>query len=312
MIITSFCLVFFNDRTNQFLPLILVVISFISFEFVNLFYNLSLYKVRKKNNEGAISNLGWAFGYLGGLISLLLIYLLLTIFQKYDFIIFGLSAFLLIGPFVALWSAYFGSFHFKNFQSTNFHIPNVVDLIDNIKSSGITTFLISYFFFNNAVISIFAFASMFAAFLFGLSELQILFLGVFINLFGIFGCLIIGSFEDKIGSENTVKICVLGLLITTLTLFFIKSIHWFWILALIIGFFVGPIQASSRSVLVKKIKAKNQLSAFCVFSMFGNLCAILGPFVVGITVDITGSIRDGILVIPIFFCLSLFPYMRRR
>jgi UMF1 family MFS transporter len=153
---------------------------------------------------------------------------------------------------------------------------------------------------------------MFAAFLFGLSELQILFLGVFINLFGIFGCLIIGSFEDKIGSENTVKICVLGLLITTLTLFFIKSIHWFWILALIIGFFVGPIQASSRSVLVKKIKAKNQLSAFCVFSMFGNLCAILGPFVVGITVDITGSIRDGILVIPIFFCLSLFPYMRRR
>ena len=149
--------IFFNDRTNQFLPLILVVISFISFEFVNLFYNFSLYKVRKKNNEGATSNLGWAFGYLGGLISLLIIYIFLTIFHKYDFMIFGLSAFLLIGPFVALWSAYFGSFHFKNFQSTNFNIPNVVDLIDNIKSSGITTFLISYFFFNNAVISILVF-----------------------------------------------------------------------------------------------------------------------------------------------------------
>ena len=44
-----------------------------------------------------------------------------------------------------------------------------------------------------------------------------------------------------------------------------------------IGFFIGPIQAASRSVIAK-IESKNQLSAFCVYSMFGNICSILGPF----------------------------------
>ena len=56
---------------------------------------------------------------------------------------------------------------------------NILELIKNIRSRGISNFLISYFFFNNAVVSIFAFASMIAAFIFGLSESEILFLGVF-------------------------------------------------------------------------------------------------------------------------------------
>ena len=48
MIIFTFGLVLFDKGINQFIPLFFVVISFICFEFVNLFYNISLYKVRKK------------------------------------------------------------------------------------------------------------------------------------------------------------------------------------------------------------------------------------------------------------------------
>jgi UMF1 family MFS transporter len=146
---------------------------------------------------------------------------------------------------------------------------------------------------------------MFASFLFGLKESEILFLGVFINLFGILGCLILGSYEDKISSEKIVLICILGLLINTSLLFFIKNYFLFWIISLTIGFFIGPIQAASRTIIVKKIRAKNQLSAFCAFAMFGNICAILGPFMVGLVIDMTGSIRYGLVVIPLFFLLSL-------
>ena len=46
--------------------------------------------------------------------------------------------------------------------------------------------------------------------------------------------------------------------------------------ALLIGFFIGPIQAASRSVIVKKVRSSDQLSAFCCFAMFGNICAIFG------------------------------------
>ena len=309
MIFFTFGLFFFDKGSNQFLPLFFIVISFVSFEIVNLFYNLSLSKIRKKNTTGALSNLGWAFGYLGGLASLFLVFMLLK-FSDESFKIFNIKVFLLIGPFVTVWSALFGFSLFNAMKKVHFKSPNILELIKNVRSRGISNFLISYFFFNNAVVSIFAFASMIAAFIFGLSESEILFLGVSINFFGIIGCLVIGSVEDKIGSLNAVKICISGLLILTLILYFTESYYSFWVIALLVGFFIGPIQASSRSFLVQKINAQNQMAAFSLYSMFGNLCSILGPFLVGLTIQLTDSIRFGIIVIPIFLFLSLIPFLK--
>ena len=309
MIFFTFGLFFFDKGSNQFLPLFFIVISFVSFEIVNLFYNLSLSKIRKKNITGALSNLGWAFGYLGGLASLFLVFMLLK-FSDESFKIFNIKVFLLIGPFVAIWSALYGFSLFNVMKEVHFKSPNILELIKNVRSRGISNFLISYFFFNNAVVSIFAFASMIAAFIFGLSESEILFLGVSINFFGIIGCLVIGSVEDKMGSLNAVKICISGLLILTLILYFTESYYSFWVIALLVGFFIGPIQASSRSFLVQKINAQNQMAAFSLYSMFGNLCSILGPFLVGLTIQLTDSIRFGIIVIPIFLFLSLIPFLK--
>ena len=309
MIFFTFGLFFFDKGSNQFLPLFFIVISFVSFEIVNLFYNLSLCKIRKKNTTGALSNLGWAFGYLGGLASLFVVFMLLK-FSNESFTIFNIKVFLLIGPFVAIWSALYGFSLFNVMKEVQFKSPNILELIKNVRSRGISNFLISYFFFNNAVVSIFAFASMIAAFIFGLSESEILFLGVSINFFGIIGCLVIGSVEDRMGSLNAVKICISGLLILTLILYFTESYYSFWVIALLVGFFIGPIQASSRSFLVQKIKAQNQMAAFSLYSMFGNLCSILGPFLVGLTIQLTDSIRFGIIVIPIFLFLSLIPFLK--
>ncbi len=311
LVFSSISLFFFDENSNEFYPLIFIIISLVAFEVVNLFYNLSLHKVVEKNKEGLVSNLGWAFGYLGGLASLVIVFIFLQFTKNQDYKILETSVFLLIGPFVGCWALFFGYFHIKNFSDENFNIPNIVDFIKNIGESKISGFLFSYFFFNNAVISIFAFASMFASFLFGLKESEILFLGVFINLFGIIGCLILGSFEDRIGPEKNVIICIIGLLVSSTLIFFIESYILFWVLALMIGFFIGPIQAASRTVLVKNIKSKNQLSAFCSFSMFGNICAVLGPFLVGIVIDLTNEIKYGLLVIPFFLVMSLFPIIKK-
>ena len=310
MIFFTLGLILFDEGSNHIAPLIFIVISYISFEIVTLFYNISLFKIKSKTNVGALSNLGWASGYLGGLISLFLVYLLLNYTLNQDYKIYNVSVFIFIGPIVAVWTGLFGLSLFKELEKINFATPDIFQLVKNIKSEGLSKFLISYFFFNNAVISIFAFASMIAAFLFGLSEPQILFLGVFINLFGIIGCLIFGKFEDTVGSLLTLKICIFSLLVLTLSLFFIKEYVSFWLIALAIGFFIGPIQACSRSFLVKKIKSKNEMSAFSLYAMFGNLCSILGPFLVGLTIDLSESIRFGVLIIPIFFFLSLIPLFR--
>ena len=307
LVLFTFSLFIFDENSNQLSPLLLIVITYVCFEFVNLFYNVSLSKIKKKHFEGAISNLGWAFGYLGGLLSLCIVFIFLQNTKNQGYELLGFPILLYIGPFVAIWTLVFGFRHIECSKPLSFEIPNIVKLFDNLRASSLQGFIISYLFFNNAVVAIFAFASMFAAFLFNLSESQILLLGVFINLFGIFGCIVLGKYEDKIGSMKIVYLCILSLFSITIILFFIKSVILFWILALLIGFFVGPIQASSRSLLVKLIKSSNQLSMFTVYSMLGNLCSILGPFLVGLVIDLSGSIRIGLLTIPLFFMLSLLP-----
>ena len=122
---------------------------------------------------------------------------------------------------------------------------------------------------------------------------------------GIVGCLFLGKIEDNFGSEKIVMLCITLLMLITLTLYFTNDTLLFWILSLMIGFFIGPIQAASRSVIAKRLESKNQLSAFCVYSMFGNICSILGPFLVGLVISTSSDIRQGLLIIPIFFLISL-------
>ncbi len=64
---------------------------------------------------------------------------------------------------------------------------------------------------------------MFASFLFGLSESEILLMGVFINLSGILGCLILGRFDDDLGSEKCVLLCIITLALLTGGLFFVTN-----------------------------------------------------------------------------------------
>jgi len=284
----------------------MVIISFIAFEVVNLFYNISLDKVTTKRSKGLISNLGWAFGYLGGFLSLLIVLLTLKIVEgdnESTTLIFSL-----IGPFVGFWTFIFAYPHLTSLRNCYFNLPLIKETLREFKPSTLGWFIISYFFFNNGVICIFAFASMFASFLFGLSESEILLMGVFINLSGILGCLTLGSFDDGLGSEKCVLLCIISLGLLTGGLFFVTNTKLFWFIAILIGFFIGPIQASSRSFISKKIKGKNQLSVFSIYSFLGNICSVIGPLTVGLLISITDSIRLGMLIIPLFFIVSLIPY----
>ena len=310
LILSVSLLYFFNQKSNEYFPLIFVGISLVAFEILNLFYNLSLHDVSENKKRGLISNLGWATGYLGGLLSLIAVLVILNLTESNDYKIFGQSIFLIVGPFVGLWTFIFGLNHITHYKNKVFKIDKFSSFFTNLQIKSINRFFISYFFFNNAVICIFAFASMIASFLFGFSEKEILKLGIFINLSGIIGCLSLGKIEDKLGSEKIVVTCIVFLLLITFTLYFIEDKKFFWVLSLMIGFFIGPIQAASRSVLAKKLKSENQLSAFCVYSMFGNVCSILGPFTVSLIISIGSDIRQGLLVIPLFFVISLIPLVK--
>ena len=294
---------FFDDRESQMLPLIFILISFISFEILNLFYNATLHKVAKKKYQGYASNIGWAFGYFGGLCALGIVFLLL-LNNNSNFLPLTFSI-NLVGLFIAIWVLIFCFPLFNIMKNMNLYINPEFKIFSFFMYKKIKNFIFSYFFFNNAIISVFAFASLYASSILNFKQEEILILGVSINLSGVLGCYLFALFEKKIESKKNIFRCLVALTLLTLVLLIIEEVYFFWIISLLIGFFIGPIQASSRSYLSTNISSVNQFNNFTIYCIIGNVCSILGPFSISILIYLTDSLRLGFSLIPIYFFIGL-------
>ncbi len=296
-------LYFFDDKEYQIFPLLFILISYISFEILNLFYNAILHKVAKKKYQGYASNIGWAFGYFGGLCAIGVVFLLLMN-NSYNFIpfIFSIN---FVGPFIAIWMTLF-CFPFLNLmKNESLKINNNLKILSLLFDKKLKNFIFLFFFFNNGIISVFAFASLYASYILGFKQEDILILGVVINLSGVIGCLMFASLEKKNHSEKNIHKCLVALTLLTLIVLMIEKVGFFWVVSILIGFFIGPIQASSRSFLSTNILSVNQFNNFTIYCVIGNMCSILGPFSISVLIHFTDSLKIGFALIPIYFFIGL-------
>ena len=295
--------IFFKDGSNTILPLFFVSIGFIAFEILNFFYNISLSKVSNSRNIGFISNLGWAFGYLGGLISLGIVLLFIKVFNG-DIVLSW------IGPFVGIWTYFFCRKHLINSIKVAFFPSTFKKFLKDILSKKIGNFVVSFFFFQNAIVCTFIFSGIYASQQLGFSEAQILLLGVSVNFFGIIGCLVLGILEKQLKSKNTIKVSLFALIILSSFLLSFSNVIIFWITALFIGFFVGPLQASSRAFLSRGINYKEQYSGFAFYSALGNFCSIIGPFFISKALIFSNSLNLSLYLIPVYYFLGYILFFR--
>ena len=144
------------------------------------------------------------------------------------------------------------------------------------------------------------------------SEKEVISLGIFINLSGFFGCIFLGNIEDNVGSKSNILWCLLCLTSLTIALLINENKMLFWIIALLIGFFIGPIQASSRAYFSGQLNKKLQLGAFAFYSILGNACSILGPLIIGILIKHTESLKFALILIPLFFLIGFVIFTYRK
>ena len=125
-----------------------------------------------------------------------------------------------------------------------------------------------------------------------------------IQLIAIPGALLIARLSGKIGNIPTIMICVaiwiflcyLGYTTTT------GSVNGFYILAALVGFVMGGIQALSRSTYAKLMPVtKDTASYFSFFDVSEKIGIVIGLFLFGYLTEVTGSQRMSVL-----FCMSFF------
>ncbi|MCE5317086.1 MAG: MFS transporter [Parachlamydia sp.] len=292
--------------TYMWPALILATIGSASIEFAYIFYNAMLPELCTPQNVGRWSGWGWAMGYVGGVIALILC-LVLFIGR---FALFSLdqvtgqeerATFLLC----AIWYVLFAIPIFLYIPSTEATKPINTSLFKNtlqqlastfrqIRSyANLFRFLIARMLFNDALLTLFAFGGVYAASVFNMSEERILYFGVSLNITAGLGAASFALLDDRIGGKQTIMIALIGLIFTGTAALLAQTEAHFWIAGLLLGLFVGPAQASSRSYMARKAPVHLRNEMFGFFALSARVTAFLGPMLLGWLTYLTASMRIG-------------------
>ncbi|MEM1282133.1 MAG: MFS transporter [Chlamydiota bacterium] len=295
-----------------------VILSVIAFEIGIAFYNSLLPSIAPPSHIGRVSGWSWGLGYIGGLLSLIIC---LFAFVQGNF--FGLSTdssanIRICGPFTALWVYIFSRPLFMFVHDT----PHQKHPTKEAIKLGITTlwktlkklpknrsllfFFASRIFYIDGLNTLFAFGGIYAAGTFNMNMSEVILLGIVLNITAGFGAMLFAWIDDWFGAKLTITVSLLCLSIAGTFILLIKSKLAFWILASILGTFVGPVQAASRSLLVRMVPEKKITEMFGLFAFSGKATNFMGPWLVALLTKIFDSQRVGMTVIILFFIIGLF------
>lgn len=305
------------------MAMFLVITGAIAFEITSTFYNTYLTHVTKSKSElSRISGIAWGLGYTAGIICLLFCIIVLVSPDKPLFGLLdtdSLEHIRIIGPVVGTWYLIFGSpllyerltpedkstvSILEVLKKTKAHIINSIRKTKN--QSYIYYYLITRMIYTDGINTLFAFAGIYAATTFNMDYKTIMYFGISCNISAGLGCFY-ASWSDSRFGEPTTIISSLSILVVVLSmLLHIEDFHYFWAYAVLATFFVGPIQASSRSLMAKICPEDAEGEFFGLYALSGKISSFLGPMLLRLVVKLTGSQRLGMGSINLFLLIGIF------
>jgi len=309
-------LMFFVQKGDILAGLILFVLANIGFEAGIVFYDAFLPNITAEKNFGRVSGYGFAMGYLGALTVLVIVMLMLPDSAHPDYYFYIRLSFVVAAAFFLIFSI--PLFLFISEPKTTLRIKT--DLLKNGITRSISTFkaiffkndfpsvkkfLIAFFLYNDAIITIIAFASIFASNILRMSDSEIIIFFVIVQSTAVIGSFVFGIISDHIGPKKTISITLSIWVVVVIGAYFIVSITQFYIIGLLSGVAIGASQSCSRSLMAMLIPKEREAEFFGFYDgLFGKSSAVIGPLVYGIISDISNE-RYAVLALGIFFISGL-------
>ena len=293
------------------------IIANIAFEMGMVFYNAFLPDIAPQNKIGRISGYGWSLGYIGGLLAL---FIGLIGFVNPEIPWFGFSKeagenIRATNLIVAVWFCVFSIPLFiwvkedksqiskgKIFSTS---INQLVNTFHEIKKyQQIIRLLIARLFYNDGLITIFAFGGIYAAGTFDFTFSEIIIFGIVLNAAAGAGAFLLGFLDDIIGGKKTIQISLYALMLAVIIAVVAPNKAIFWIAGIIIGIFSGPNQAASRSLMSRFVPPDKENEFFGFFAFSGKFTAFLGPFLLGSLTELFNSQRVGVSIVLLLFIVG--------
>ena len=309
-------LMFFVNKGDILFGFILFVLANIGFEAGLVFYDAFLPNLTEKKNFGRVSGYGFAMGYVGALAVLLIVMVLLPTADSPDYYFYIRLSFVVAAAFFLFFSAPL----FLFISEPRIHEPVKKDLIRGgieksfktfkaiffqKKHPAISRFLFAFFLYNDAIITIIAFASIFASNILKMTDEQIILFFVIVQSTAVLGSFIFGIVSDHIGPKKTITITLVVWIIVIIGAFFVQTVPEFYIVGLLAGLSIGSSQSCSRSLMALLTPHEREAEFFGFYDgLFGKSSAVVGPFVYGVISDLSNE-RFAALAIGLFFIAGL-------
>ena len=309
-----------QGETNVWFGLICSMIASIGYCGSIVFYNAFLPEIADKDAQDQVSARGFAMGYIGSVLLMLLCFAGIAMNDAYQW---GLGTLPVRTSFLAvgIWWAGFAQITFRHLPekvkdnlmpTSNLFTSGYHELQKVWKSlahlPGLRKFLLAFFFYNMGVQTV-----MLAATLYGKSELQIpttnLIVAILIiQLVAIPGAFAISKISEKIGNFKTLIVCVVIWIMLCIGGYLLPKggTNEFYTLAICVGFVMGGIQSLSRSTYSKLMPVtKDTTSYFSFYDVTEKIAIVIGMFSFAHITEITGSQRSSVLALITFFIIGL-------
>ncbi len=317
-------------------------IGMIGMEFATTFTNSMLPDLGTPEEIGRISGNGWAFGYVGGLIALVIMLLFFADNETTGRTLIGLEpAFGLdpaeregtrfVGPLVALWFVVFmvPFFLFVREPKTNKAPKGAVKLaLNDLKGTlrrlpadrSLFAFLASAMFYRDALNGMYAFGGIYAAGVLGWSVQNVGIFGIIAIIAGALAAWLGGMADSRFGPKPVIVLCILALTAVGVAIVMISREKMFgvpipegsalpdiafYIIGAVIGAAGGVIQSASRTMMVRQANPARMTEAFGLYALAGKATSFLAPLLIGITTYATGSQQLGVSPVIGLFLLGL-------
>jgi len=293
---------------------VLFILANVGFEGGLVFYDAYLPEITTRRSFGRVSGYGFAMGYLGAL---------MILGVNFPFIINGFTpeniphikiSFLVTAAFFAIFSVPL----FVALRDPKKANPEGINIIKegirrvkftvkHIKQyPNLVRFLLAFFFYNDGILTIISFSSIYAANTLNFSFQELVIFFITVQTTAILGSVVFGFITDKIGPKRTIVITLLIWIGVILLTFVTEDKQMFYVVGLLAGISMGSSQSASRSMMARLTPKEHSAEFFGFYDgLFGKASAIVGPWIFGIISTVSESQRVAVASLLVFFLVGL-------
>ena len=295
---------------------LLFIVANLSFGAAIVFYNAFLPDITTPDQRDAVSSRGFAFGYLGGGLLLLLNLGLLSVMEDT-----GLAVRISLASAGVWWLVFTILFPQRRLVQRaparelpagenlfSHGVKQIMHTLSEMRRKYPVTlrYLIAYLIYNDGIQTVIVVAAAYAADELEVEAQTILLLVLMIQFVAFGGALLFGAMAQRMGAKRAIMISlVLWSVVVIYAFAFLTNTVQLFALGVVIALVLGGSQALSRSLFSQMIPPNQESEYFGFYEISERGTSWIGPIVFGLAVQITGQQRPAIISLIIFFIVGL-------